>query len=136
MLWLVAIAALGVAAATPLLCSGSRPAHRRRRLGKWLLVGVWAWCAVAFLGYVTLLREFGCWREDSVLGDERWTLVPFGQVCTFRATDHRPAEVTRPGWAPTFFLVVTFVGAAVIATRLSVNARRRTSRSVHSQTAG
>ena len=82
-------------------------------VGRWAIVSCWTLCIVALIVYVPVAKVIGCWREDSVLGDETWSLLPLGQVCTFRATDRRPADVTRPGWTLTICAVITLVGIAL-----------------------
>ncbi len=123
MLWLVAGVVLAVLAAIPFLSSAA-DAGRRARLGKRVILGVWVLCALAMVGYVSISKIAGCWREDSVLGRESWSAIPFGQVCSFDPTERRAAEIMRPGWTPTVCLAVVLAGAVVLVSRASTRRRR------------
>jgi hypothetical protein len=79
------------------------------------MVSTWTLSVFALTVYVPVAKAIGCWREDSVLGSETWSILPLGQVCTFRATDRRAAAVTRPGWTLTILAVITILGIALEA---------------------
>jgi hypothetical protein len=79
---------------------------------RWTMVSTWTLSAVPLMVCVSFAKLFGCPSSESVT---TWSILPFGQVCTFRAPYGRAADVTRPGWTLTILAVNAILGVALEA---------------------
>ncbi len=98
-----------------------------RRAVKFIAIGVWALMALLWTASVilmALLRDLYCEYPtgDSIYGDARWSLWPFGVSCVWEPPAVPVRETQGVGWELTISGLVLGAGGFVIAVWL---ARRR-----------